>query len=195
MADLSTIGRGTTIRGNVRADGDLDVHGRVEGAIVVKGELSIAETALIKSDVSGRRVIVRGAIAGNVSADESLILEPGARVVGDLSAPRIGIRPGALLRGHVSTDGSTPPARPEPARAAPPRAQPAPVRAAAAPLKPKAAPAAPSRATVPAPAPAPAAVKPAPSAKATRAQGGPPPPVVPSLARGAKATLKRKGGR
>ena len=78
MTDLSTIGRGTTIRGNVRGDGDLDVHGHVEGSIAVRGELSIGETALIKSDVSGRSVTVRGAVAGNITAEESLVLEAGS---------------------------------------------------------------------------------------------------------------------
>ena len=28
-----------------------------------------------------------------------------ARVVGDISSPRVGIAPGALARGHVQTDG------------------------------------------------------------------------------------------
>src|SRR5687768_4455951 len=103
MAVRSSIGKGTTVRGSVRGDGDLDIDGRVEGSVAVGGDLTIGETALIKSDVSGRRVVVRGAVAGNVSGDESLVLERGARVVGDLSAPSIGIRPGALVRGNVST--------------------------------------------------------------------------------------------
>ncbi|MEJ7734148.1 MAG: polymer-forming cytoskeletal protein [Polyangiaceae bacterium] len=82
MADRSSIGKGTTVRGNVRGDGDLDILGRVEGSVAVGGDLTIGETALVKSDVSGRRVVVRGAVAGNVSGDESLVLERGARVVG-----------------------------------------------------------------------------------------------------------------
>src|SRR5271155_863154 len=99
----STIGRGTVVRGSVRGDGDLEILGHVEGSVAVSGELSIGEGALIKSDVSGRRVTVHGAVAGNVSATEAIVLEAGARVVGDLGAPQIGIRPGALVRGMVST--------------------------------------------------------------------------------------------
>src|SRR6516164_3683434 len=101
----STIGRGTVVRGSVRGEGDLEILGRVEGSVAVSGELSIGEGALVRSDVSGRRVTVRGAVAGNVSAAEAILLEPGARVVGDLGAPQIGIRPGALVRGLVSTGG------------------------------------------------------------------------------------------
>src|SRR5262245_55051742 len=100
MADASTIGRGTVVRGAIRGEGDLEIHGRVEGSVDVTGDLLVAESALVKSDVAGRRVVVRGAIAGNVSGTESLVLEAGSRVVGDLAAPSIGIRPGALVRGN-----------------------------------------------------------------------------------------------
>jgi len=185
MANVSTIGRGTVVRGSVRGDGDLDIQGRVEGSVVVEGELTIGESALIKSDVSARRVVVRGAVAGNVSADESVVLESGARVVGDLGAPQIGIRPGALLRGNVSTQvgGQGAGARPRAAAATARAARPKPVE------RPVAA------------APKPAAKTDGLAAKTAngpRVEGNarkPPPPVVPSLKRGAKGALKRKGAR
>src|SRR5690242_7570157 len=125
MATLSVIGQGTAVRGGIRGEGDLEILGRVEGSVVVEGEVIIGETALIKSDVRARRVIVRGAVRGNVSADELLILEPGARVLGDLGAPQVGIRPGGLVKGHVSTAGPLPLERPKAAPAAAAKATPA----------------------------------------------------------------------
>jgi cytoskeletal protein CcmA (bactofilin family) len=206
----STIGRGTTVRGNLHGDGDLEILGRIEGSVSVTGELSIGESALIKSDVRGRRVTVRGAIAGNVSATEAIVLEPGARVVGDLGAPQIGIRPGALLRGMVST-GATPAATAAPARAA--RATPAPA-AARAPARPVPKPAPVPRIEPRAPEPVAVAAPPlepkeavvhheeasqalreASLASRTAERGGPPPPVVPQIRKGAKASLKRKSVR
>ena len=78
--------------------------------------VTLAEGALIRceeADVRGADVRVAGAVAGNLSADSTLVLEAGARVVGDLAAPQIGIRPGALLRGRVDTgDASSAPSRP-----------------------------------------------------------------------------------
>lgn len=178
MTTPSTIGRGTTIRGSVRSDGDLDIHGFVEGSVTVKGELVIAETALIKSDVSGHRVIVRGAVAGNVSADELIVVEAGARIVGDIGAPQVGIRPGGLIRGHVATGAPLPARAPQaavaPAQAAKgrPGAAPAPAQAPAAGRIATAAPtpaarpaATPARAPVPAAKPTPAPAR-APAARA-----------------------------
>lgn len=192
MANASTIGRGTVVRGSVRGDGDLDIHGRVEGSVELGGELLIGEAALIKSDVSARRVVVRGAVAGSVSGHESVVLESGARVVGDLHAPSIGIRPGALVRGNVSTGG------PAPARAAA-RAHPAgravaPAREAPAAI---AKPRAPAVAARP-----PAAAAAAKGNSGTRdgspaheAPAKPPPPVLPAIRKGTKAQLRRKGAR
>ncbi|KYF63823.1 bactofilin family protein, partial [Sorangium cellulosum] len=103
MTSQSSIGPTTAIRGNVQGDGDLEILGRVEGSVVMTGDVTIGEGALIQSDVRGRRVVVRGAVAGNISGEEAVILEPGARVVGDLGAPQIGIHAGALVRGNVTT--------------------------------------------------------------------------------------------
>lgn len=222
MANPSTIGRGTTVRGNVTGEGDLEVDGRVEGSIAVTGDLTIGEAALVRSDVSGRSVVVRGAVAGNVTAAELIVLEAGARVVGDLGAPRIGIRPGALVRGHVSTTGSAPATTRARATASPAHAAPAEPRAQAArsaptrapqPMHANAAPAArfhvasPSSPVVRSGAisndgsSARAASSSAGSGEAARREPAaptvpslaPPPPVVPALKKGTRASLKRKG--
>lgn len=228
----STIGRGTVVRGSVHGEGDLEILGRVEGSVGVSGELVIGETALVKSDVSGSRVIVRGAVAGNVSATESILLEAGARVVGDLGAPQIGIRPGALVRGLVATGGSLAASAPAPGRAtAATRTRPAPAAVSpkppAQPVRQAAARPAPAARPVPAPAPAPRLRVEAPTTTSlhvepqrveeapphptelehaeaqedeasegeAREHGGPPPPVVPQIRKGAKASLRRKGAR
>lgn len=235
MSQVSTIGVGTTVRGSIRGEGDLEIHGRVEGSVVVTGEVIIFETALLKSDVRARRISVRGAVAGDVSADESIVLEAGARVLGDLGAPQIGIRPGGMVRGNVSTGGplpetksapaaavsagrgrpvATPAARPAPARAAAPAPAARPLAARPAVLAPAARPAAARPASGPVARPEPASSAPVVVARvppgepeiseldeseeiddAEATEGGPPPPVVPALRKGAKASLRRKGAR
>jgi cytoskeletal protein CcmA (bactofilin family) len=233
MATSSVIGPTTVIVGSIRGEGDLEILGRVEGSVVVQGEVTIGDGALVKSDVRARRVIVRGAVRGHVSADELLILEAGARVLGDLGAPQVGIRPGGLVKGHVSTAGPLPLERPKPVAAT--RAAPAPARPVAAASRP----AAPPAHAVPRPAAAPARPVPPPRAAPPvappvehrppahvehrppahvehRAQNGaavpapppsspsaveaelsaePPPPVVPALPKGARASMRKKAGK
>jgi len=102
----SRIGQGTTIQGTVSGSGDLEIAGFVHGSITVDGEVAVEDSGRVRAVIDGRSVSVRGAVAGDLRATESIVLESGARVVGDLAAPSVGIRPGGLLRGHVSTSGA-----------------------------------------------------------------------------------------
>jgi cytoskeletal protein CcmA (bactofilin family) len=224
MADSEAIiGQGTFIRGNLRGDGDLSVAGRIEGAIEVRGEVVFEGTSIIQAEVTAGRIVVRGALAGDLHAQDSIVLEEGCRVAGDLQAPRIRIDQGALYRGRIEMGepSAAAPARkvaqqarpapqaaqrpaPQPVRAAPERPAPAP-RPARAPKAVEAAPPTPPAAPA-APPPAPAVprvgrVRPAPIAEAARAEVSPasssddqpPPPVVPALKKKSKGAVRKRG--
>ncbi len=122
MSDVTVIGRDTFIRGNVRGEGDLEIHGRVEGEIEIAGAVTVVAGALVKADISARAIVVGGALVGNLTAEELLRLEEGSRVVGDLRAPTIGVAEGALFRGNIETDmtAEKPAERERPAAAAVP---------------------------------------------------------------------------
>ncbi len=196
MAAASIIGRGTSIRGNVRGAGAIEIRGRVEGDVQVDGDVTVAEDGAVSGNVSGAQIIVAGQVAGDLTGSEAVMLERGARVVGDLLAPRIGIAEGALVRGRVRTEG-------EPT--APRRAAVVPTRRGADSFSSKPRPAvaiAPKPAALPAAAPAPAKpaieAAPAPPAPAPVAiaaaepPAGPPAPVVPSLGKGVRGKKKVK---
>jgi cytoskeletal protein CcmA (bactofilin family) len=107
--NVTVIGRTTRVRGHVTGATDLDVQGFVEGDIAVGGDVTVDAQGMIGASVRGRRVVVRGAIKGDLVGDEAVLLEEGARVVGDVRAPRVAIAQGALVRGYVQTgegDGS-----------------------------------------------------------------------------------------
>jgi cytoskeletal protein CcmA (bactofilin family) len=183
----SRIGQATVIRGTIRGAGDIDLHGRVEGSIDVDGDVTIADSARLRAPVNGARVVVRGAIAGNVRGKDSVVLEEGARVVGDLAAPSIGIRRGGLLRGHVAsgehaerapTSVAARATRPATTQRTAPAAAPATQKKAEAKVEAKTETA--NKLLEPTPSPL---TKPARTAPA---------PVMPALQKGAKAALKKK---
>ena len=176
MAQGSVLGRSTVVRGNVRGTGALEIFGRVEGDVSVTGELVIGEEGAVKGDVTGGFVTISGAVQGDVRATEAVMLESGARVVGDLSAPRIGVATGALVRGVVRTEGE-----PFPSAARRPATQA--VRGPQTFVSRAAKPEAPLRLEPPE---EPPLLEP----KAERE--APPPPVVPALAKGARAKKKKK---
>src|ERR1700722_1292450 len=102
-ANASIIGRTTRIRGRVTGDVDVEVQGFVDGEIAVGGDVTIDTQGMVGAGVRGRRIVVRGAVKGDLHGEEAVLLEDGARVVGDVRAPRVAIAPGALVRGFVET--------------------------------------------------------------------------------------------
>jgi cytoskeletal protein CcmA (bactofilin family) len=193
-ANVTVIGRTTRVRGRVTGSVDLEVQGFVEGEIAVAGDVTVDSQGIVGAGVRGRRLIVRGAVKGDLVGDESILLESGARVVGDVRAPRIAIAPGALVRGYVQTGDADasgtraaraqPAARPLPA----PAARPAPA------ASPAAVAAAPKAAAAPAPAKIARPEAPAARAATPLSNSGPrrpPPPVVPAL-RSAKGQIAKK---
>jgi cytoskeletal protein CcmA (bactofilin family) len=104
MANGSVIGPGTVVRGNVRGEGPLHVHGRIEGDVTIAGDVVLGEAAALRGNLTGMRVTVRGRVLGNLKGSEAVLLEAGARVAGDVVAPCIGIAPGALVRGDLRTE-------------------------------------------------------------------------------------------
>jgi cytoskeletal protein CcmA (bactofilin family) len=187
-APPSVIGRTTRVRGRITGEVDLDVQGFVDGEIAVGGDVTIDAHGMVGGGVRGRRLVVRGAVKGDLHGEEAIALEDGARVVGDVRAPRVAIAPGALVRGFVETgEGSG-------ASAKTSRTQPA-ARPAAAP--PRVAPPAAKAHAAPAPS------KPAEKAASAHGSGGnsaaaqagprrPPPPVVPALKKAKGQIAKKK---
>jgi cytoskeletal protein CcmA (bactofilin family) len=102
-ANESIIGRTTRVRGRVTGAVDLLVLGFVDGEIAVSGDVTVDAHGLVGASVQGRRLVVRGAVKGDLLGEEAVVLEDGARVVGDVRAPRVAIAAGALVRGYVET--------------------------------------------------------------------------------------------
>jgi cytoskeletal protein CcmA (bactofilin family) len=175
MAEASVIGSTTVVRGNVRGDGDIEILGRVEGDVLVSGDVTIGEEAQIKGRVSGGAISVAGVVIGDISGSVAVVLSASAQVHGDLITPRVGIAEGARVRGSLNTEGGgreeRASARHElPRRSAPSKAQPAPAPVkAAAPQKGRGVPATP-----------------------VAGKRKPPPPVVPALRKGARARKKSR---
>jgi hypothetical protein len=156
--------------------------------------VTIESTGTVSSSIAARTIVVRGAVRGDLTAEDAVHLEDGARVVGDVRAPRIAIAQGALLKGYVQTGDASAQrsgaSRPKAVAAAPVRTAPVAARPAAA----RPAPAPPPRKVEkPAARPAPAPAK-RPAVVTLSGAKAAPSPVVPALKKGAKGALAKKRG-
>ena len=98
----SFIGAQTQIKGNIEADEDLLIMGRVEGDISLgNGALQLDADSSVLGDISARAVTIRGSVVGNVTAEEMVHISEEGRVVGDLTTGRVTIEDGAQYSGRV----------------------------------------------------------------------------------------------
>ena len=96
---INTITVGTTIKGDIQANGDFRMDGTLDGNVTLTGKLVIGEKGLIKGNVVCQNANVMGAIDGNLSVKEFLTLYASARVKGDIVANKLAIEPGAYFTG------------------------------------------------------------------------------------------------
>jgi cytoskeletal protein CcmA (bactofilin family) len=188
-SNVTVIGRATRVRGRLTGAVDLEIQGFVEGDIAVGGDVTVDAQGMVGANVHGRRLRVRGAVRGDLVGDESVLLEQGARVLGDVRAPRVAIAPGAFVRGHVQTgEGDAPAAR---SGRAQPAARPvATVTSSVVAATAKAVVASPPKVVAKA-TPVPARAAPMPSPPQNVSARRPPPPIVPAL-RSSKGQIAKK---
>ena len=100
--ELSVLGQSLVFKGELEAEEDLMVDGRVEGLITHRAQhLTIGPHGDVRADINANRVLVQGRVTGNIRATEAIVIEPSAHVTGNLFAPRIGLKEGAEFDGRI----------------------------------------------------------------------------------------------
>jgi cytoskeletal protein CcmA (bactofilin family) len=95
------IGETITVTGNVSGDEDLTIRGRVEGSVSIAKTLVVEAGGVVKAEVHARNCVISGVVVGNISATESVEITREARMVGDISSPRVIVADGASFRGRI----------------------------------------------------------------------------------------------
>ena len=97
----SVFGPTLRFKGELRADEDFVMQGRIEGSIHHTQNLTIGTDGVVKGDSRARNIIVDGTIDGDLYALESISIRPTAKVQGNLMAPRVSIADGASFNGKI----------------------------------------------------------------------------------------------
>jgi cytoskeletal protein CcmA (bactofilin family) len=97
----SVFGATLRFKGELRADEDFTLQGRIEGSIHHTQNLTIGTDGVVKGDSRARNIIVDGTVDGDLYALEAISIRPTAKVQGNLMAPRVSIADGASFNGKV----------------------------------------------------------------------------------------------
>lgn len=98
------IGKGLFIKGELHGEEDLIIEGRVEGVITLKKHLVIEDSGIILADIQTENITVKGEMRGNMTATQKIEIHRSARVVGDMTAPRVVVQDGAHFKGKIIMD-------------------------------------------------------------------------------------------
>jgi cytoskeletal protein CcmA (bactofilin family) len=96
---LSVIGADIVVTGNIEAEVDLQIEGRIVGDVRCS-TLILGERSTINGSIFAQRVRVSGMIEGSVETVD-LAIESGARVKGDVTYSRLRIANGGIVEGSM----------------------------------------------------------------------------------------------
>ena len=93
-----------SVVGDVAASEDLLVEGTVSGTIDMPGcALTIAAGARVDARILARDVTILGHFTGRITATEIIDVRDGARVIGEIAAPKVTLAEGAEIQARVET--------------------------------------------------------------------------------------------
>ena len=94
--DNTVIAKGFTFIGTLEGEGIVQIEGRLEGEIKLKGSVTIATTGQVKGPITADSVRVAGEVQGRITARDNLCLERTGSIHGDVSTCSLVVENGRL---------------------------------------------------------------------------------------------------
>ena len=101
----SILGPTLYFKGDLTAEEDLLIQGRVEGSITHTQRLTVGPQGTVKANIKAQLIIVEGTVDGDLQAEKSVFVKETAKVCGNIFAPTVSITEGANFSGSIDMDG------------------------------------------------------------------------------------------
>jgi len=101
------VGSGTTVSGQVSAQGAIRVDGTIEGDVRAD-RVIVGETGKIRGNIRARGTVVGGSVEGDIDASESVELTAKSRTSGEIRTPKLTVAEGAFFDGSSRMQGEPP---------------------------------------------------------------------------------------
>lgn len=104
---INIIGNGTSIKGNIEAQGDFRIDGTLIGSVVSKGKVVVGQTGMVEGEIICQSADFSGNIKAKVVVDELLSMKSTANLSGEITTGKISIEPGAKFTGSCNMKNSS----------------------------------------------------------------------------------------
>ncbi|MDH5367373.1 MAG: polymer-forming cytoskeletal protein [Cyclobacteriaceae bacterium] len=95
----NTIGKGTTLQGNIEAYGNIRVEGKVAGNLTTKSKVVLGQSSIVDGDIIAQNGEIEGEVKGKIEVSEILTLKPTAIVHGNIVTNKLIVDAGAKFNG------------------------------------------------------------------------------------------------
>lgn len=94
---------------------DLRIAGTHPGRFLATcGDILVERTSILNLEIVAKNVVVQGRVCGPVTGQESVVVGPTGRVIGDVRAPKIVVQDGGVIQGQCEVLSQHPAASPKP---------------------------------------------------------------------------------
>ena len=101
----SVLGPSLSFKGELRAEEDLLIQGKVEGSIEHTSNLTIGVQGKVKADVKAEFIAVEGKVTGDLKGTKSVVIKDTANVDGNIFSPTVSLHEGATFNGKIDMSG------------------------------------------------------------------------------------------
>lgn len=94
------VGSGAVLKGVFEFSGKTEINCDLEGELVVNGDLVVGPDANIRANVFADRVMVYGAVYGDIKAEQLVEASHTAVILGNILSPKLSFKEGSYFRGR-----------------------------------------------------------------------------------------------
>ena len=101
---VSVLGPTLHFKGELHADEELLIKGRIEGSITHSQRITVCAEGTVTANVRAQVIVVEGTVTGDLQAEKSVMVKESARLRGNITAPSVSIVEGAQFTGGIDME-------------------------------------------------------------------------------------------
>jgi cytoskeletal protein CcmA (bactofilin family) len=106
--EVTIVGAGARLEGNVVSAGNLRIDGQVKGQINAEGDVALSPQSQVEADIRAQNVSIAGRFKGSIQVKGKAHLARGGRIDGNITSKTLVVEEGGVFHGQSIMDGSAP---------------------------------------------------------------------------------------
>ena len=102
---INLLGSGTTLKGDIKLNGDFRIDGKLVGAIDCKGKIVVGSSGVIEGEIICQNADFSGKVKAKVKVAQMLTIKESAQFSGEVITNKLAIEPGAKFSGSCQMEG------------------------------------------------------------------------------------------